>query len=161
MDLLGQQVFGLIHPDDVPVAAAARSEILGHAGASDAVELRYRHADGRWHVLEVIGRRLCDGSALGGIVLNSRDVTERKQVEAALHDSETRFRSLYEQSLDAILVTRPGGPTLAANPAACRLFGRSKRPSVNSAVTRSSTPPRPACKPRSRSAPATANLPAS
>jgi two-component system sensor histidine kinase/response regulator len=76
-------------------------------------------------VLEGVGRRLTDETGPAGIVINARDITERKQVEAALQESEGRFRSLYEQSLDAILLTHPNGTTLAANPAACRLFGRS------------------------------------
>ncbi len=125
-DLLGQDVLSLIHPDDVARAARARAQLGGQAGTADPVELRYRGRDGSWRILEVVGRQLRDDTAFTGIVLNSRDVTERKQVEAALQESEARFRSLYEQSLDAILLSRPDGTILAANPAACRLFGRSE-----------------------------------
>lgn len=47
-------------------------------------------------------------------------------LEAALQDSESRYRALFESSLDAILVTAPGGQIIAANPAACALFGMSE-----------------------------------
>ena len=47
-------------------------------------------------------------------------------VEAALRESEQRYRALFEQSIDAVLQTAPDGQILAANAAACRLFGRSE-----------------------------------
>ena len=54
------------------------------------------------------------------------DVTERKRAEEALRESETRFDSLFASSPDAVFQTMPDGTILAANPAACRLFGRSE-----------------------------------
>ncbi len=51
---------------------------------------------------------------------------ERKRVEEALIESEQRYRSLFEGSIDGILLTAPDGRILAANPEACRIFGRSE-----------------------------------
>ena len=45
------------------------------------------------------------------------------EVEAALREGEARYRSLFEHSVDAILLTSTDGRILMANPAACRLFG--------------------------------------
>lgn len=53
------------------------------------------------------------------------DITERKRAEEALRESEEKYRSLFEHSQDAILLTVPDGSILDANPAACRMFGRS------------------------------------
>jgi PAS domain S-box-containing protein len=68
-----------------------------------------------------------------GVVSVVRDVTERKQAEskretalAALRESEERYRALVEHSADGILLTVPDGRILAANPAACRMFGRTE-----------------------------------
>jgi PAS domain S-box-containing protein len=54
------------------------------------------------------------------------DITTGKQAEDALRASETRFRALFENSLDAVFLTVPDGEVLAANPAACKMFGMSE-----------------------------------
>jgi PAS domain S-box-containing protein len=46
-----------------------------------------------------------------------------QEVEAALREGEARYRSLFEHSVDAILLTATDGRILMTNPAACRLFG--------------------------------------
>ncbi len=54
------------------------------------------------------------------------DITARKGAEEALRESEARYRSLFENSIDAVLLTIPDGRILAANREACRMFGRSE-----------------------------------
>lgn len=51
---------------------------------------------------------------------------ERARSEAALRESEARFRSVFENSLDALLLTAPDGMIFSANPEACRVFGRTE-----------------------------------
>lgn len=60
------------------------------------------------------------------VVASFTDITESRRAEALLRESEERFRSLYEHSIDAILLTAPDGAILAANPEACRALGRSE-----------------------------------
>jgi PAS domain S-box-containing protein len=55
-----------------------------------------------------------------------QELAERKRAEEELRESEVRYRALFENSLDAALLTVPDGNILAANPTACRLFGRTE-----------------------------------
>ena len=59
-----------------------------------------------------------------GVVSITRDITKSKQLEEELREREERARSLFENSLDAILVQDTDGIILDANPAACQLQGR-------------------------------------
>jgi len=64
-----------------------------------------------------------DGGDIGGIIIFTEDITERKSVEAALKESEKQYRSLFDESLDAVLFGKLDGTILDANLAACRIFG--------------------------------------
>ncbi len=54
------------------------------------------------------------------------NIARRKRTEEALRESEDKYRSLFENSMDAVLLTAPDGIILAANPGACRIFGRTE-----------------------------------
>src|SRR6266705_1537356 len=85
----------LIHPDDVPRIVALLAEIRGQQDrAPELVEFRWRHRDGRWVHVESMWSDLSLDPNVGGIVLNTRDISERKLFEQqlqhqAFHDSIT------------------------------------------------------------------------
>ena len=60
----------------------------------------------------------------------STDITERKWAERELERSESKFRQLFEASLDAILLLNPSGRFIEANPAALKLYGATSRESL-------------------------------
>ena len=78
--LIGKSAFSSVHPKDIERAREAFDNLT--AGTSPVpIELRYRHADGSWIWLEVLGNNLLEHPGVAGIVLTSRDITERKHAE--------------------------------------------------------------------------------
>ena len=78
-------IFSLVHPDDVETAARAFSEVRSGARSSfEPVVFRVRHVDGHYVFLETTGQNLIDDPAVNGILLVSRDVTERLRDQEAL-----------------------------------------------------------------------------
>ena len=61
-----------------------------------------------------------------GLVGVGREITDSKQAEADLRESEEKYHAFFESSMDAILLTSSDGSIQAANPAACKMLGRTE-----------------------------------
>jgi PAS domain S-box-containing protein len=105
--LLGKSSWDEIHPDDLALAQAAFEEILQNLGKPVQVTIRLLYPDNSWRYLEVVGRNLLDDPAVGGIVLNSRDITERQQAQEREERLIASLQTAKDQ-LQAILDTVPG-----------------------------------------------------
>gem|GEM_PF-366094 len=106
-ELLGTRGFDLMHPDDREATLMVFAEALAVPGSSRTVKYRYRHKDGNWIPVEVIGTNLLHDQSIKGIVLNVRDISERIKVEATLKTSQN---TLYEKErmLSNMISTLPG-----------------------------------------------------
>jgi PAS domain S-box-containing protein len=104
VEIAGKHVLDFIHPEDAEAFRRRLAETLAQKSAAAFMEVRIRHADGSWRTLEAIGQNLVDHPAVGGIVVNARDITQRKQAEAALQAAnqvleqrvQERTRELHE-----------------------------------------------------------------
>lgn len=83
-------------------------------------------ADGAEAIVETTSVPIVQNGYVTGSVTVWHDITKLTQTEQALSESEERYRLLYENSIDGILLTTPDGGILAANAAACRIFGRTE-----------------------------------
>jgi diguanylate cyclase (GGDEF)-like protein/PAS domain S-box-containing protein len=81
---VGRQIFELTHPDDIGFVQTVIRELMLSPNAQRTVELRSRHADGSWRTLEATARNMVMDPAIGGVVVNYRDITERKILESQL-----------------------------------------------------------------------------
>ena len=81
---VGRNMLDNIHPDDVTKVSEDFARLLQDPSYTSHFEVRVRARDGSWHVLEGVSRNLLHHPAVAGIVVNLRDVTERKQAEEKL-----------------------------------------------------------------------------
>ena len=98
-DLVGQNAFDYVHPDDLERVRSIFGETTKRSGASRPAEVRFRHADGSWRYMEWIGNNLLEDPTVKGIVANSRDVTERKEAEEKLREVREAERSRLARDL--------------------------------------------------------------
>ena len=95
--LVGTAITEFIHPGDVEKVWGVLAETVGKAGVTPPIEVRARHRDGSWRYIEAIANNLLHDPDLRGIVVNSRDVTERKLADQILRRAEANYRTLTEQ----------------------------------------------------------------
>jgi diguanylate cyclase (GGDEF)-like protein/PAS domain S-box-containing protein len=81
---VGQNVFELIHPGDVGDVRARFGEHLAGLAHSAGFGFRFLAADGSWRNIEALANNLLDDPAVGGVVFNCRDITERTRAEGQL-----------------------------------------------------------------------------
>ncbi len=117
--------FELVHPDDVEEVEKLFRSGIAEGRLEDRREFRMRRADGSWCWVEAVGTNRLDDPAVRGIVVNSRDISERKAAEDALRSSQERFRSLVQHASDFVIVYDAGGTISYASPAVEPFLGRS------------------------------------
>ncbi len=84
-ELIGKSGFEFVHPADLPGVKTVFDQAIPTPDYSSKLDVRYMHKDGSWLFFEVIGKNLLYNPTVSGIVINSRDITERKKAEEELH----------------------------------------------------------------------------
>jgi C4-dicarboxylate-specific signal transduction histidine kinase len=97
----------LVHPEQLEDTKMRFAEIVAHPGNVAGRERLLRHKDGTWRWTEGVWSNLLHEPGVRALVLNVRDVTERKQAEDALRESEQRFRDYAETASDWFWETGP------------------------------------------------------
>jgi diguanylate cyclase (GGDEF)-like protein/PAS domain S-box-containing protein len=114
-------VMDLVHPGDREAGARMLEDV--RFGSQEATELRLRHASGTYHWFEVVAVDLQSDPNIGGIVLNAREIGDRKAAEERLQLSEARFKALVQYSSDLVLVVDSRDGIRYASPSAQSTIG--------------------------------------
>jgi diguanylate cyclase (GGDEF)-like protein/PAS domain S-box-containing protein len=95
---VGKSMFepGRVHREDLEKVRQAFAEVMANPGVPRTVDYRLRHADGSWRYIDSVGVNLLNEPRVAGVVVNYRDVTERKEAEGRLREAEERYRTLVE-----------------------------------------------------------------
>lgn len=90
-ELIGKTPLGLIHPGDRERAKRLFSDLMKRPEEGATTELRFQHRDGSWRWVEGIGTNLLHDPSVRAIVINYRDITDRKETEAVLQEKNLRI----------------------------------------------------------------------
>ncbi len=93
-ELLERNAFDYVHREDIPVVAEALAGAIHHPGVPQAAQFRFRAQDGSWRVLEAVGQARVGPGDAAQLIVNARDVTERRRQERALRENKERLRTV-------------------------------------------------------------------
>lgn len=126
-EVVGHSALEFVHPEDTDwLLALVRKAIANHESSLRA-EYRFRCADGSYLWVETVINLLFDpANQFAGAIFSSRDVSERRQAQEALVQSEARFRSVFESAGVGISIADQEGKLVAVNPAFTHMVGYSQ-----------------------------------
>ena len=107
-ELVGKSVFYYVRPDDLEEAQTMFAELWSRPGVHPPFEFKVPHKDGSLRYSEFLVNNLLDDPSVRGVVVNQRDVTERKVAEKQLLESEELYRSVVEQAAENIFLIDVG-----------------------------------------------------
>jgi len=86
--MVHRSIFDFLHPDDRELVEVRMAETLAKPGTRIVEAVRFHHSDGSWRIMEGVAvNRLAD-PAVAGIVINARDITERRRLEEQLRHAQ-------------------------------------------------------------------------
>ena len=122
-EVLGENAFQFIHPEDQEIAAEAFAKTLDNPAEDVNVEYRAQHADGSWQWIEVRGGNYLDDPLIEGIVVTVRDIAKRKKREQEVAHIRERYQAFTEHSLDVLTVIDEQGVIQYESPSVSRVLG--------------------------------------
>ena len=134
VDEMGLDEFMRIcHPGDLRRVEKAIDDAMAGTAKYDIQHRIINQQTGETRYVQARGEVLRDleGDPVR-IIGCSQDITEIKQVETKLRESEEKYRSLIDEMMDGVLLTSPDGAVFAANQAACDMFGMTESEIVES-----------------------------
>ncbi len=124
--LVGKKCFEAFHNRTSPCSVCPANETLKMGAPSGAI-IPVSACNGvTWVEINTFPLVDAETGKIEGVVEHGRDVTERRQVEEALRESEERYRTLFDQSKDGVYITTRDGRLTEANEAYLNLFGFSR-----------------------------------
>jgi two-component system, cell cycle sensor histidine kinase and response regulator CckA len=116
---IGVNLFGYCHPADLKKLMDGFNQILREPGVIKKMTYRFRRTDGSWIPLESILRNLLEDPAIGGIIIDSREISDVQSVQ----DRTTIFEHVINSVTDSIIITDLRSNIIFINDAFCKTYG--------------------------------------
>ncbi|HAD82436.1 MAG: hypothetical protein A2509_08650 [Candidatus Edwardsbacteria bacterium RIFOXYD12_FULL_50_11] len=114
-EYLGKGGRDFIHPDDADGIRSILEQRKKTPGVSPAFEVRARHKNGSWRSFEVIANNMLNDPEVSGIVINARDITDRKTAEDGLNKAHQELKAIFEALPDMFFLLDNEGTILDYN----------------------------------------------
>jgi PAS domain S-box-containing protein len=124
-DIVGRDLIEFVDPADRDRLSWALVEAVDLPAIAVQAEYRWRHPDGSRRLHEATLVNHLDHPSLNAIVINFRDVTDRRAAETALHETEQLFRAVFESAFMGIARVDLEGRVLDVNRAVIEMAGYS------------------------------------
>src|SRR5690606_3922051 len=119
-----QNVFTIIHPDDRDQAYTKFQRLLQHPEVVQTLTYRAPNAAGKWRWFEASAINHLHFPAIRAVVVNFRDIHDRKLAQESLHQSEEIFRLIFHATNVGVAQADPSTRRLLqVNDAYCRITG--------------------------------------
>ena len=123
-EVIGKLVRDFTHPDDIKRISKAIKRGLLRGEMLE--EFRIKHKNGHYIWVETKGSFLKKKGEISGAIFISRDITDKKEAEQRLKESENKYRTLFESSTDGIYSTDMEGKFIEFNEAFLKMLGYSR-----------------------------------
>ena len=114
-EIIGKSVLAIIHPDDKKIAI--KTLVEGLDAGKGVLEVRIKHKNNHWIWIEVKGNTFKDSDGKIKGILIGRDITERKEADKRIKESEEKYHTIFNASPDLVYLTDLKGYILDANQA--------------------------------------------
>jgi PAS domain S-box-containing protein len=121
-ELIGKNGFDYVHPDDLTEAKRLLASGIAKPPTNPA-EMRLRHKDGSYRMFEAASSQVVENGRTTGLIINFRDIHDRRRQEESLRTSEERYRQLFERNLAGVFVSDVDGTLIDCNDSFAHIFG--------------------------------------
>lgn len=125
--VIGKSFAEFIHPDDMQATVSAQKATIASGAREGRVEVRMLTAAGEYRWMSILGKAIFDanGTLMGGVDA-VRDIQASRDAQAALLESQERFRRSMDDSAIGMAVVSPLGQYQRVNQAMSEILGRSR-----------------------------------
>ncbi len=139
-EVTGKPFAPFVHPEDVQPCVEHLSRVMTTGLGETSPPYRVKHADGSWRWFRANGTRMSTPTGAWRYMGVAHDITERKEAEEALRESEQRYRAQFDRASVGIFTLSPEGKLLEINEAMARMHGWTQEEMLGMDVKELDTP---------------------